>query len=71
MDFAVSSLDSLSRKTWVRKQNLVSVYPRCRVISENVTGGHFENGAILVVHPNLVMVTSTFHDWISPRDHMT
>ena len=32
-----------------RNQNLVSIYPRCGVISENaiqLAGGHFENGAI-------------------------
>ena len=42
MDFSVLSLSSSSRKTWLRNQNLVSIYPRCGVISENVTGGHFE-----------------------------
>ena len=36
MDCSVSSLDSSSRKTWFRNQNLVSIYPRCGVISENV-----------------------------------
>ena len=35
-DFSVSSLDSSSRKHGFRNQNLVSIYPRCGVISENV-----------------------------------
>ena len=36
MDFLVSSLDSSSRKHGLRNKNLVSIYPRCWVICENV-----------------------------------
>ena len=31
-------------------------------------GGHFENGAPQVVHPNLVMVASTFHVGVVPSN---
>ena len=36
--------------------------------STNFDGGHFENGVPQVVHPNLLMVASTFHVWTSPRN---
>ena len=36
--------------------------------STNFDGGHFENGVPQVVHPNLVMVASTFHVQTSPRN---
>ena len=46
---------------------IMSPYRR-KCNSINFDSCHFENGVPQVVHPNLVMVISTFHVQISPRN---